>query len=329
MVVSSRAVAVAGLVILMHAGSAAAQSPSASSGWGTNVESQADHAYRTIYERSFNSQPNGWTPSQIQGEPEPRRAVRAVRPARSARAVPDLPVRKPAELATAASLAARKPAPEATAASIGTTDPATVASTSPTPQPGVAAQPVNSALQAVSGDPWLEPIFARAGSRDDVLVTGVLGNEEPADRDRPRDRGDQYCSNIASAAADARFVWQKQALKETEEQVKKRIEDLQKQIAEYKKWLARRDDFSKKAQGTVTDIYAKMAPDAAAQQLMALDEETAAAVLTQLKPAVAGAVMAEMDAKVAARLTAIISASSKGPKGKPPVRPRDQQDRGT
>jgi flagellar motility protein MotE (MotC chaperone) len=325
MVVSSRAVAVTGLVILMHAGSAAAQSPSASSGWGTNVESQADHAYRTIYERSFNSQPNGWTPSQIHGEPEPRRAVRAVRPARSARSMPDLPVRKPAELATAT----RKPSPEATVASVATTAPTTVASTSSTPQPGAAAQPVNSTLQAVSGDPWLEPIFARAGSRDDVLVTGVLGNEEPADRDRPRDRGDQYCSNIASAAADARFVWQKQTLKETEEQVKKRIEDLQRQIAEYKKWLARRDDFSKKAQGTVTDIYAKMAPDAAAQQLMALDEETAAAVLTQLKPAVAGAVMAEMDAKVAARLTAIISASSKGPKGKPPVRPRDQQDRGT
>jgi flagellar motility protein MotE (MotC chaperone) len=323
MVVSSRAVAVAGLVILMHPGSAAAQSPSASSGWGTNVESQADHAYRTIYERSFNSQPSGWTPSQIQGEPQPRRAVRAVRPARSARAVPDLPVRKPAELATAASVATRKPTPEATAASVRTTDPATVASTSPTPQP------VDSTLQAVSGDPWLEPIFARAGSRDDVLVTGVLGNEEPADRDRPRDRGDQYCSNIASAAADARFVWQKQALKDTEEQVKKRIEDLQKQIAEYKKWLARRDDFSKKAQGAVTNIYAKMAPDAAAQQPMALDEETAAAVLTQLKPAVASAVMAEMDAKVAARLTAIISASSKGPKGKPPVRPGDQQNRGT
>jgi flagellar motility protein MotE (MotC chaperone) len=64
-----------------------------------------------------------------------------------------------------------------------------------------------------------------------------------------------------------------------------------------------------------------MKPDAAAQQLSALDEETAAAVLIKLSPKISSALMAEMDAKKAARLTAIIAGSSKGPKGKPPATP--------
>ena len=72
----------------------------------------------------------------------------------------------------------------------------------------------------------------------------------------------------------------------------------------------------------ITDIYAKMKPDAAAQQLTALDDETAAAVITKLNPRVASALMAEMDPKQAARLTSIISSSAKGPKGKPPRQAR-------
>jgi flagellar motility protein MotE (MotC chaperone) len=171
--------------------------------------------------------------------------------------------------------------------------------------------------------PWFNPILAGG---DDMLTTQVTGDEDPAREMRseqvPSTRGDQYCSNIASAAADARFAWQRQTLLDTEEQVKKRIEALQAQIAEYQKWLARRDEFSKKAQAAVTDIYSKMRPDAAAQQLMVLDEETAAAVISQLNPRNASAVMAEMTPNEAARITAIISASSKGPKGKPPVQPQ-------
>ncbi len=126
---------------------------------------------------------------------------------------------------------------------------------------------------------------------------------------------------IANAAADARFAWQKQTLLDTEKQVEKRVEDLNAKIAEYQKWMARRDDFSRKAQSSITDIYAKMKPDAAAQQLSALDEEMAAAVLIKLSPKISSALMAEMEAKKAARLTAIIAGSSKGPKGKPPAVP--------
>ena len=104
---------------------------------------------------------------------------------------------------------------------------------------------------------------------------------------------------------------------QTEEEVAKRIEELNLKIAEYKKWLARRDDFSRKAEATVINIYAKMKPDAAAQQLTVLDEDIAAAVLTKLTPRTASAIMNEMEAKRAARLTAIITGAAKGPGKKP------------
>lgn len=127
----------------------------------------------------------------------------------------------------------------------------------------------------------------------------------------------QYCTNIASAAVDARFAWQKKQLMQTEEQVAKRIDELNLKIAEYKKWLARRDEFSRKAEAAVIDIYAKMRPDAAAQQLTVLDEEIAAAVLVKLTPRTASAIMNEMETKRAARLTSIITGASKGPGKKP------------
>lgn len=306
-----------------------------SSGWGTRMESEAEFAYRSVYQRSLAAgagRAAGRSAGNTTGANAPAARAAPARPAQAelrqpaAAGPPDLPVRNPlaadtrATYAQAAEPAITQPLPPQPR------DPQTVAATPvEVPQPKPDADD-SVAMAAPRSDPWSEPLFARAGDRDDLLVTGVLGSDDQGEvRDRaPRDRGDQYCSSIATAATDARFAWQRQTLRETEEQLKKRIEELQAQIADYKKWLARRDEFSQRAQSAVTDIYSKMAPDAAAQQLTVLDEETAAAVLAQLKPQVASAVMAEMDANRAARLTAIISASSKGPKGKPPVSPRGQ-----
>jgi flagellar motility protein MotE (MotC chaperone) len=156
----------------------------------------------------------------------------------------------------------------------------------------------------------------------DTVVTDVLGPgaHQPESTGSPGDgvSAKGYCDNIANAAADARFAWQKKALLQTEQQVAKRIEELNAKIAEYRKWLARRDEFAIKAQKAVVDIYSKMKPDAAAQQLTVLDEEMAAAVLTKLDPRVASAVMNEMETKRAARLTAIIAGAIAGPSNRPP-----------
>ena len=121
----------------------------------------------------------------------------------------------------------------------------------------------------------------------------------------------QYCANIADAAADARFAWQKKMLAEAQQEVEKRIVKLDAKIAEYQKWLARRDEFSKKAQASLVSIYSRMRPDAAASQLVKMDEETAAAVLLKLDPRVASIILNEIPAAQAARLTGTISGAAR------------------
>jgi flagellar motility protein MotE (MotC chaperone) len=130
----------------------------------------------------------------------------------------------------------------------------------------------------------------------------------------------QYCINIIDAAADARLAWQRKMLADAGEEIIKRIALLEEKTAEYQKWLARRDEFTKKANDTILRIYARMRPDAAASQLVALDEETAAAVLTRLEPRLASLILNDMEPGHAARLTAVISGSGKV---LPPVAPKD------
>jgi flagellar motility protein MotE (MotC chaperone) len=140
-------------------------------------------------------------------------------------------------------------------------------------------------------------------------------------------RADDYCANIANPAADARFAWQKKVLADMEQEIVKRIAVLEEKAAEYQKWLARRDEFSKKANETVLRIYARMRPDAAAVQLAALDEETAASVLTKLEPRAASLILNEMESAQAVRLTATISGAAKvtpapAPKTAPEAKPK-------
>lgn len=120
----------------------------------------------------------------------------------------------------------------------------------------------------------------------------------------------QYCGSIADAAADARFAWQKKTLGEIERELDRRIDALEARTAELRQWLARREEFMKKAQETLVRIYARMRPDAAAAQLAAMDEGTAAAVLTRLDPLNASAILNEMPAEPAARLTTTIAGAA-------------------
>jgi flagellar motility protein MotE (MotC chaperone) len=139
---------------------------------------------------------------------------------------------------------------------------------------------------------------------DGPETTGAPGDDSAAS---------QYCNNIVDAAIDARITWQRQNLAEAEKELAKRTAELQAKTAEFQRWLTRRDEFAEKAKKQVVDIYTKMKPDAAALQLQALDEETAAAVVIKLDPRAASAVMNEMDPIHAARLTAIISGAGKLP----------------
>jgi flagellar motility protein MotE (MotC chaperone) len=299
------------------------ETASAQNGWNATVETEAERAYRSVHERYLatikarpaEAKPKPHAAAKAAGAPDPmvpelperderrvEKAAAAAEPSDQSPEAPPAPAEPPQQ--EAAPAAALDASPEASPAPIEPPEDQEMAWRSP---------------MDLMGNPVIpEPNLG------EVITTQVIGDDQdpPAESRRPTPGpAEQYCSNIANAASDARFAWQKQLLAKTEEQVKERVEELKGKIAEYQKWLARRDEFSQKAQVAITDIYAKMKPDAAAQQLMALDDETAAAVITKLNPRIASALMAEMDPKQAARLTSIISDSAKGPKGKPPAKP--------
>jgi flagellar motility protein MotE (MotC chaperone) len=127
------------------------------------------------------------------------------------------------------------------------------------------------------------------------------------------DAGDsvqQYCSNIANFAADARIAWQTKRLTELDGQIKQKIGELEAKESESKEWIDKRTEMMKKAEDNVVAIYAKMRPEAAAAQIAVMEEPTAAALLARLNPRVASAILNEMEAAKAAKLTDLISGAA-------------------
>ena len=129
--------------------------------------------------------------------------------------------------------------------------------------------------------------------------------------DKDMSLADHYCTNVASKATDARMLWQAQTMRTMASELEEKIKRLEARTADYKKWLARREEFVNKATAKLIEIYAKMRPDAAATQLATLDLETAAAILIKLKSRTSGAILGEMETDHAARLAATISGSAR------------------
>ena len=166
----------------------------------------------------------------------------------------------------------------------------------------------------------------QAGAQPTPGAAPAAGGSEPiVPRQRPLEAlppdataAQQYCFNTADSAADARFAWQAKKIKEMEAELEKRALQLEAKTEEYKKWLARRDEFSKKAQEKLVAFYAKMRPDAAALHMTAMDDESAAALLTKLEPKVASLVMAEITPEKAAKIAAVISGAARIPPNRRP-----------
>jgi hypothetical protein len=119
------------------------------------------------------------------------------------------------------------------------------------------------------------PAPAQEGRKPDADV-------KKADPAATGDGAQQFCANVVNIAADE---------------------------AESKEWIAKREEFMKKAEDGVVAVYAKMEPEAAAAQLLLMDEAMAAALLSKLNPRVSSAILDEMDAGKAAKLTDLMSAS--------------------
>ena len=123
----------------------------------------------------------------------------------------------------------------------------------------------------------------------------------------PASEAQRYCQNVAAAAADAHFALQTRKLNDLEGEIAKRVAALEAKEAEVKDVLSRHDEAIKHADATLVAIYAKMRPDAAAQQISALDDATAAAVLEQLNARRSSAILNEISPERAVKLVNTIS----------------------
>lgn len=136
----------------------------------------------------------------------------------------------------------------------------------------------------------------------------------PADAVTGQTLAERYCSNITDAAQDARFAWQAKTISDMEKELEKRIAAIEEKSAELKAWVEQRERFLKLANDGLVEIYSIMRADAAAPQLAAMNEVTAAAIIMKLPPKVAGAVLSEMEAEKAARMTATIAGAGRAAK---------------
>ncbi|WP_339035361.1 MotE family protein [Bradyrhizobium symbiodeficiens] len=125
-----------------------------------------------------------------------------------------------------------------------------------------------------------------------------------------------FCSNVADPAVDARLAWQLKELEKAESLLRERIAEVEAKRAEYEQWMALRDDFLKKAEASVVEIYSRMKPEAAATQIAGMADETAAAVLAKLSPRNSSAIFNEMDTARAAHLADLLGGMRRVDDGK-------------
>ncbi len=144
-----------------------------------------------------------------------------------------------------------------------------------------------------------------------LLSTGlpVHAETKPAPIKTARDEIKAFCANIADVARDQRYLLQKEELTQLEAEISERIALLERRKIEYESWLTKRNEFLKRADAGLLDIYKNMKPDAAAAQLALVDPNIASAIIMKLAARQSSLILAEMDKEKAAKLTTIISAA--------------------
>ncbi|MDE3175875.1 MAG: hypothetical protein KGM15_07205 [Pseudomonadota bacterium] len=150
---------------------------------------------------------------------------------------------------------------------------------------------------------------ALAAAQDAAKPKAAPVGEHSADSEISR-----YCSAIEPNAGEARATYQLRRLADLQAQVREEVEKLEAKESAAREWVTKRETMMKSATDDVVAIYGKMAPEAAAPQLAAMDDNIAAAVLAKLNPRVAGAILAEMQSDRAAKLSLLIAGASPGDK---------------
>lgn len=117
----------------------------------------------------------------------------------------------------------------------------------------------------------------------------------------------QFCTGIADAARDQRYLLQRQELEKLQADIDSRIVVLEERRVEYEDWLSRRNTFMEQAEGQLVEIYKNMAPDAAAPQLQETNVILAAAIIMKLPARQSSLILSEMDPARAAEVASIMS----------------------
>ncbi|MCJ8520856.1 flagellar motility protein MotE (MotC chaperone) [Pseudorhizobium tarimense] len=145
-----------------------------------------------------------------------------------------------------------------------------------------------------------------------VLLVPQVSAQEPATASATSSESEiqQFCTNIADAARDQRYLLQKQELEKLQADVDERIAVLEGRKAEYQDWLQRRNDFLVRAEAGLVEIFKTMKADAAAPQLEEMNMEVAAAIIMKLPARQSGLVLSEMDPQKAGMIATIISSAS-------------------
>lgn len=172
---------------------------------------------------------------------------------------------------------------------------------------------------AVKSDTASAPAQQQAAATAVVAKKGVtlpLNAGDPAPGNQPESDVAKFCANIADAALDARVAWQQKELEATEAKLRQRITELEAKRAEYEHWLKLREDFLKKAEDNVVEIYSRMNPEAAAQQIASMADDTAAAVLAKLRVRTASAILNEMEPARGAHLADTLAGMRRADDGK-------------
>ena len=145
-----------------------------------------------------------------------------------------------------------------------------------------------------------------------LTLVSHVGAQQPASpaQTSTSDEIQKFCTNIADAARDQRYLLQKAELEKLQSDVDERIRTLELRTAEYQDWLKRRNDFLSRAQSGLVDIFKTMKPDAAAPQLEEMKMEIAAAIIMQLPARQSALILSEMDPEKAGLISSIISSAS-------------------
>lgn len=160
--------------------------------------------------------------------------------------------------------------------------------------PAVSVAPVAPVAPVVTAEPATPPAAAAL----------------PAGRPESEAAALEFCRNIAPIAGEARAAFLQQTIAAQERELGRKTAELEERIAEHKQWIARRQQVMDQAGSALVKMFARMRPEAAAQQVSIMDEAVAAALLMKLETKSSSALLSEMPPARAARLAAIIAAAA-------------------